>query len=319
MTLRHDPFALIFGQGDEPTRLTCLVLFVLADSPQGNACLVRLLEGQRADGAFPSQLDPKTLGMQETVRHTLLLLKVGMPATGVNVSSAVQFVLQNQNPDGGWCENPALKLPPEQTWLSNEHSITWLTADVVDLLRQTGRGEGPECQAAVKWLRAMQKPGGAWPSLAGEPQVGSVDPDATVQIGFLMGELYGEDDPAYRQARALFEGYLDACAQDAARGYRLRPRDGEREPLDVYTLTHLLLSWPLDPPRRFQRGYDATDSRVRRMMEALMEIQQDDGDWRPFFAEESSPVYTLLAVKVLILSRMLDREDLKAQIEAYAI
>jgi hypothetical protein len=133
-----------------------------------------------------------------------------------------------------------------------------------------------------------------------------------------MGELYGADDPIYLKGRQLFEGHLDECARDVERGYRIRPRDGEREQPEVYHLTHLLLSWWLDPPRRFRSGYDASDPRVRRMMEALVDIQREDGGWRPFYAEESSPLYTLLAVKALIWSEMLAREDLESDVKAYA-
>ena len=321
MKLKHDPFPLIFTQGDEATKLTCLDFFGLSDSPTARGCLLGLIKQQRFDGTFPSRLDSGNWGTRETVRNTLLLLKVGLPPEGVNVASAVQFILSHQSSDGGWSENPMLKLPPEQTWLSNERSITWLTADVVQLLRQVRMGEGPECKAAVKWLRTMQNQHGGWPSLArdiGDRQSDTGDPDATAQIGFLMGELYGEDDPAYRKSRELFESYLNECAQDVKRGYRIRRRDGKREELDAYTLTHLLLSWLLDPPRRIQSGYDASDPRVKRMMEALVGIQQSDGGWRPFFAEESSPVYTALAVKVLILSGMIAREDLKVAVNAYA-
>jgi hypothetical protein len=71
------------------------------------------------------------------------------------------------------------------------------------------------------------------------------------------------------------------------------------------------MSWLLDPPRRFERGYDAGDPRVRRMMEALIEIQRQDGGWRPFWSAESSPLYTALALKVLVLSGALAREDPK--------
>lgn len=67
-------------------------------------------------------------------------------------------------------------------------------------------------------------------------------------------------------------------------------------------------------PRRFQSGYDAGDPRVKRMMEALVDIQQEDGGWRPFFAQASSPVYTLLAVKALILSGILVRQELAAKV-----
>jgi hypothetical protein len=321
MKLKHDPFPLIFAHGDAMTQLACLAFFDLADAPHGDVCLAKLLQQQRADGTFSSQFDPESWGMRETVRHTLLLLKVGMPVMGVNVSSAVQFVLRNQNPDGGWCENPALEIPPQFTWLSNECSITWLTADVVQLLRSVGQEEQPPCQAALTWLRAMQNRQGGWPSVdreAAGQEAGLDDPDATAQIAFLMGEIYGPEDPVFQRGKRLFEHHLDACAQDAERGYWIRARDGEREEIDVYTLTHLLLSSLLDCPRRLRGGYDVNDPRVRRILEVLIEIQGQDGGWRPFFSEVSSPLYTVLAVQVLVLSGVILREELVDLVKPYA-
>lgn len=79
----------------------------------------------------------------------------------------------------------------------------------------------------------------------------------------------------------------------------------------------LLLSWLLDQLRRIQSTYNVSDPRIKRMMETLIGIQREDGGWHPFWSEESSPVYTALAVKVLILSGMLARKDLEAAINAY--
>jgi hypothetical protein len=321
MDLKYNPLPLIFSRGDEMTKLSCLELLGLRDSPQARACLLSLIKRQRSDGSFPSQLDPERWGMRETIRNALLLLKVGLPPGGVNVDAAVRHVLGHQRPDGGWSENPALETPPERTWLSSGRSIVWLSADVVDLLRQVGQGESAACHRALGWLRATQSRRGGWPSLAGDVGdrgQGADDPDSTAQVTFLMGEVYGEDDPAYLKGRERFEEYLDGCAQDAERGYWIRLRDGKREPLDVYHLTHLLLSWLLDPPRRFRSGYDASDPRVRRMMEALVDIQREDGGWRPFFAEESSPLYTALAVKALVWSGIPVREYLEANVGPYA-
>ncbi len=321
MKLKHDPFPFIFAQGDEATKLTCLDFFGLSDSPTATECLLGLIKQQRSNGAFPSRLDSENWGTRETVRNTLLLLKTGLPPEGVNVHAGVQFILSRQRPDGGWSENPSLDIPPWMIELSNEQSVTWITADVVELLGQVGMEECRECQAALEWLRAMQNRHGGWYSYSGSigDQRGATgDPDSTSQITFLVGELYGEDDPVYLRGRELFERHLDEAVQDVERGYRIRLRDGQREELDGYTLTHLLLSWLLDPPRRIQRGYDVSDPKVRRMMEALIEIQREDGGWRPFWSEESSPVYTTLAVKVLILSGMLTREDFEAAVNAYA-
>lgn len=321
MKLKHDPFPLIFTQGDETTQLAGLALFGLGDSPPGRACQEAIRTEQRPDGAFPSRIDPAHGGMLETVRHPLILLDAGLPPDDAAVGGAVRFILNHQNPDGGWCENPALEIPPQVTWMSNEHTITWLTADVVELLRSVGRGEQPPCHAALAGLRATQNRQGGWPSVARDTagrgdDLG--DPDATAQITFLLGEIYGEEDPAYRKGRELFERHLDEWAQDVERGYWIRRRDGQRQALDVYTLTHLLLSSLVDAPRRLHRGYDVGDPRVARGMAKLVEIQREDGGWRPFYAEESSPLYTVLAVKVLVLGGAIPRQDLMDLVKPYA-
>ena len=321
MKLRYDPFPLVFEQGDAVTQLVCLVFFRLGDTPRALRSLLELLRDQRADGTFPSQFDREQWGMQETVRGTLFLVQGGMPPRSAEIGKAVEFILAQQRPEGGWCENPALPLPPEATWLSSERGITWLTADAVDLLRRVGLGESRECKAALEWLRAAQNQCGGWSSLGGEavgPEDDKGDPDSTAQIAFLMGEVCGEDDAAYRAGRALFEDWLDECARDAERGYWIRLRDGAKQALEVYHLTHLLLSWVLDPPRRFRAGYDAGDSRVRRMMEALAEVQGEDGGWRPFFSDASEPVYTVIALRALVLSGLLSGEALRGNIALYA-
>jgi squalene cyclase len=167
MKLKHDPFPLVFTQGDEVTKLACLDFFGLSDSPQAKGCLLDLIKRQRSNGAFPSHLDAENWGMRETVRNALLLLKAGLPPKGVNVDSAVQFILSRQSSGGGWSENPSLEIPPEKVELSNERSITWVTADVIELLRRVGMGECRECEAAMEWLRAMQNRHGGWYSYSG--------------------------------------------------------------------------------------------------------------------------------------------------------
>ncbi len=320
MKLKHSPFPLIFTRGDEPTRLWCLQALGLEDSPQAKDCLLNLLMRQRSDGAFASAFDSSEWGMRETIRNALLLAKLGLSPNALNLSAAVQFVLHHQNADGGWCENPALDIPPfVQTFLSNLLSVSWLTADAVDLLRQSGCGESLQCQAAVQWLRSRQNPHGGWPSVAREsPPDATGDPDASAQIAFMMREIAGEDAPVFVKGRELFERNLGDVDRDVQRGFRVRAVDGQRQAMEVYGLTLLLLSWLGDAPRRIERGYDMSDQRVARMMEMLIAVQGEDGGWTPFWAEESSPVYTALAVRVLILTGALQLADLAGDAAIYA-
>ncbi len=321
MKLKHNPFPLVFTRGDEPTRLWCLQSLGLEDSAQAKDCLLGLVTRQRTDGAFASPFDPSEWGMRETIRNALLLAKLGLSPDAPNLTAAVEFVLHHQNADGGWGENAALDIPPfVQTFLSNELSVTWLTADAVDLLRRAGRGDSQECQAAVEWLRSLQNPHGGWPSVAREsrPPDAIGDPDASAQIAFLMRELFGEDDPVYMRGRELFERNLADADRDVRRGYRIRVVDGQQEQVEVYGLTHLLLSWLGDSQRRIESGYDVSDERVGRMMRMLIAVQGEDGGWTPFWAEESSPVYTALAVKVLILTGALEPTGLAGDVAVYA-
>jgi hypothetical protein len=260
--------------------------------------------------------------MQETIRDTFLLLKLATPPDGEILKSAIHFILEHQRPEGSWCENPKLQIPSEQTWLSNQRGVTWLTANAVDLLYQLEMGGQPECQSAITWLRSVQNPDGGWPSVAKESddqQVISSDPDSTTQITFLMGELYGHGDSAYQRGVALFERYLDRYACDVERGYWIGSLDGKGKQIEVYHLTHLLLSWLLDPPRRFRAGYDFHDARVKRIMESLINLQIVDGGWIPFWSKISSPIYTLIALKVLIFSGVLNKDEMFLDIQQYTV
>lgn len=321
MSLKHDPFPFIFARGDETTRLVCLDFFGRGDSSCAKACLLALLKQQRADGTFSSRFNPQEWGTRETVRNALLLLKAGMPAGGVNVDSVVHFLLGQQCPDGGWSENPALEIPSWVIELSNEQSVTWLTADVVELLRQVGKGEGTPCQAGLAWLREMQNARGGWHCFRGsmgEQRGTTGDPDSTAQIAFLMDEIYGQYDPAYLKGRALYDRSLDECVRDVERGYRVRLHDGQRVDLDAYTLTQPILAWALEPPRRVRAGYDVREPRVKRILEALASIQREDGGWQPFWEEERSLLYTVLAIEVLVLSGAIAQDDLRDRVDAYA-
>ncbi|MBN1452897.1 MAG: terpene cyclase/mutase family protein [Anaerolineales bacterium] len=320
MKLKHNPFPFIFSRSDDATQLACLDFFEQGNSPRAHACLSALMKQQRPDGGSASQLDPAQWGMQETVRNTLLFLEAEVPLDDPHLQNAVKFILEQQRVDGGWCENPMLKIPPEQTWLSNQRSVTWLTANVIDLLRQSGMTTRREYQTGLGWLRSIQNLDGSWPSVVPNEnahQTAPGDPDATAQITFLIGELSGEDDPGYLKGKGVFERYLDNCAHDVKRGYLIRAPDRKKEEIEVYHLTHLFLSSLLDPPRRLCSGYDIHDRRVKRMMEALIDIQCQDGGWCPFWAQESSPVYSVLALKVLLLSGMLAQANLIKDIKLY--
>jgi hypothetical protein len=60
MRLKYDPFPLVFAQGNEATKITCLDFLGLTDSLRARECLLSLMKQQRSDGGLPSGLASET-------------------------------------------------------------------------------------------------------------------------------------------------------------------------------------------------------------------------------------------------------------------
>ncbi|MHA1398246.1 MAG: hypothetical protein ACTSSF_11200, partial [Candidatus Heimdallarchaeaceae archaeon] len=138
-------------------------------------------------------------------------------------------------------------------------------------------------------------------------------PDSTAQILFMLRDLYGTESFSWHKGLTLFEKFLNERAQEAIQGYYLDPSTKEKKRSDVYSLSHLLLSSLIDKGRRIKAGYNMNDSRVKHIVKEIIEIQNEDGGWNPFWKEESDPIYTVLAVKLLLLLKVLDIKEIQKQ------
>ena len=310
--LKRDPICFVLRESNKATKLHLLEFLGLLDTKEACDLILGLLKSQMPNGGFPSRFDETIASITRTCRTALLLLSCGIPREGLNIQSAVRFLRGLQKEDGGWSENPKLTIPKEVIELSSEKSVTWLTADIIELLREVGLEKSETCRKALRWLRRVQNEEGGWFMFKGAGFEGS-DPDSTAQITFLMKGIYGEDDPVYLKGKKLFERFLSDVARDAERGYYLAP-NGEKRENDIYHLTHLLLSSLVDKDRRIEAGYDLSDERVKKIVEAIVDSQLEDGGWRPFWKNESDPVYTVLTLKLLVSLDVLKRQDLRTRV-----
>ena len=312
MNFKYDPIPFIFGKGNPYTKLCLLELSELAHSPLGNSLLLDLLKTQNKDGGFPSEIDRNFSGVKETERTAFLLLRCGLPKDSLNLASCVKFILKNQTEDGGFKENPKLDIPEKIIELSNQKSVTWLTADIVDLLREFGLENTKACQKGIHWLRKMEVSEGGWGTFEDEEQI---DPDSSAQITFLMKDLLGEEDTLYKRGIALYEKHLAETAKDAEAGFCYRK--GEKEENDVYHLTHLLGQSFFFGKRSADAGYDLKDERVGKIVKAIIQTQREDGGWRPYWSEKSDRSYPALVIKIFYWIGALQKKKIKAMIERF--
>jgi hypothetical protein len=296
MDFKYDPLHFIFTKGDPYTKLCVLEFSGLANTPPGNSLLLDLLKTQNKDGGFPSNIDPNFSGVKESERAAFLLLRCGMPKDGLNLAGCIKFLLKNQTEDGGFKENPKIAIPEKIEELSNQKAVTWLTADIVDLLREFGLENTKACQIGIHWLRKVEISGGGWGLFEGEEE--QIDPDSSAQITFLMKDLFGEEDPLYKRGIALYEEHLSQVAKDAESGFYYR--NGEKTENDIYHLTHLLGQSFFFGKRGAEAGYNIKDQRVKKIVRTIIETQRDDGGWRPYWSKESDPLYTGLVLKIFL-------------------
>lgn len=315
MKLKHDPIPFVFKEGDYATKLDLLEFLGLLKTKAATELTLSLLKSQMPNGGFPSSFNNQLAGVKETCRVALLLLRCGVPSNGLSIKAAVKFLLGHQRDDGGWSENPLLSIPEEIVELSTEKSVTWLTADVIELLRKVGLGNSHACKTALIWLRQVQSKEAGWFMFESEAFQGP-DPDSTARIAYLMKEIYGEDDPVYLRSKQLVESFLDHLAKDTERGYYIAP-NGEKKENDIYHLTHLILTPLVDTKRRIEASYEPGDGRIKKIAKAIVESQREDGGWRPFWSEKSDSAYTILALKLLVWVEALDLGDLKVRVGKY--
>jgi hypothetical protein len=310
MEFKHDPVPFIFSKGDAFTKLCLLEMVDLWDTPLGKELLLDILKTQGKDGSFPSGIDPNLGGVKETERVAHILLRCKMPKDGLALASCIRFLLRNQTEDGGFRENAKLTIPPEVIDLSNQKCITYLTADMVDLLRAMGQENTRACQKAINWLRRMELPEGGWGLFEGEEQI---DPDSGAQITFLMKDLLGAEDTLYKRGVELHEKHLDQRATDAKEGFNFFT--GEKRENDIYHLTHLLGQSFFSGQRSAEAGYTVKDKRVKRIAEAMVEIQREDGGFRPFWSKKSDTLYTGLVLRIFLWIRAMKKNEIKSLIE----
>jgi hypothetical protein len=310
MEFKFDPVPFIFKKGDPFTKLCVLEMVDLWNTPMGKDLLLDLLKTQKKDGGFPSQIDPDVSGVKESERTANLLLKCKMPKDGLVLTSCMRFLLRNQTEDGGFRENSKLSIPPELVELSTEKSITWLTADMVDLLRQLGQENTKACQKAINWLRRIEMPEGGWGMLEDDEEV---DPDSSAQITFLMGDLLGEEDTLYKRGLALYEQHLDQRAQEAGQGFFYLK--GEKRENEVYHLTHLLGQSIFSGKRSADAKYNFKDKRVKKIVDAIITIQREDGGFRPFWSKKNDPLYTGIVLRIFLWTGAMGKRKIKSMIE----
>jgi len=275
--LRYDAVSYVLKNGNQYHKLK--MLMILGGKREDcQKLMVELESMQNHDGGWSWQLETgRPSGVSQTARTLELLLKTGEDKHSETVKRAVQFLLQRQNPDGGWSENPQLEgiILKEHNWISTRYS-GFQTADAILALADAGYENDDRVRKAIEFLRRAQNEEGGWPSYVGPdyPYEGSdVASTDHIVLAFLrLGEPKNSD--VLRNAvKAL-----------------LKHRNDWDSPIDSATALNvfLMLDYPLE------------HEYVKEHVKNLVETQKLDGGWNWFDDLPSNPAQTVDCIEQLV-------------------
>lgn len=275
--LRYDAVSYVLKNGNAHHKLKMLIL--LGGRVDEQQKLMRELKSlQNPDGGWPWQLKKgNASGIAQTARTLQLLWRTGEDKDSETTKRAVSFLLRNQNPDGGWSENPELEgtIPKESRWISTKYS-GFQTADAVNALIGAGYLRDERVKNAIDFLRRAQNEEGGWPSYVGPdyPFAGSdIATTDHIVIAFLK---FGEPKNSL-------------VIQNAVKAL-VTHRESWKDPLDAATALCVFLT--LDYPLNHEY--------VEELVTNLVKTQRPDGGWHYFGALPSNPGQTLECLEQLV-------------------
>jgi len=275
--LRFDAVSYVLENGNAHHKLQTLIL--LGGNVEEQRRLTRELKSlQNPDGGWPWQLKKgNASGISQTARTLQLLWSVGEKKDSESSKRAVSFLLKEQNPDGGWSENPELEdtIPKESKWISTKYS-GFQTADAIIALIEAGYLRDERVKNAVDFLRKTQNEEGGWPSYVGPdyPYEGS---DVAVTDHIVLAFLkFGEPKNSL-----VIKNAVKAL---------VKHRESWKEPVDAATALCVFLT--LD--------YPVNHEYVEELGTNLVETQRPDGGWNYFGDLPSNPGQTLYCMEQLL-------------------
>jgi hypothetical protein len=294
LRLKENPFPLILNKGSPASILQVLKLIDRTETSVGFKNLLRLVSLQNHDGGFPNDFEfTNPSSVKTTYRVARTLTYIGLDKRSHIIVSAIDWLVIQQEKDGGWHENPAITIPEWVTWESTTKSVTWYTCQIAMLLKELGMHETSAFRKAISFFEKTELPNGGWPPVIG---MAELDADSSVGIGNFLAEIYGKDYPSFLRSKRIFEERMSELAEKVS-----------HEVIDdAYELTHLIS----DKVSTYMYGID--DTRIRKVLEMLVQAQCKDGGWKTFYSGGKSDVaITVYALQVLVSHGILKKQTLQ--------
>jgi len=240
--------------------------FLLGKEKNDEIPLRHLSNLQNKDGGFPYNDEKDKFSCVNATSINLgLMIELGLDKSDV-CRKAVEYCFKIQGKDGSWSENEAISQynPPFWDTPGSFRTTMWLTADIANYLIQLGYRNSPVVQKATGFLLENRDNTGKF---AGPLH------STWISIG-VFGQLEGSSSDAVRRALKVVEQNFASL------------KDGAGD-----------LAWCLEC--FYVAGIPKDSLLVKRCIEELVNLQQENGSWKSADGEEYTVTITLNVLNVL--------------------
>jgi len=238
--------------------------FLLGKEKNDEIPLRHLRNLQNKDGGFPYDDEKGKLNcVNDTSNNLNLMIELDLDKSDV-CRKAVEYLLKIQGKDGSWSENEAIKQYNPPFWdLPHDFRTTmWLTANITNFLIQLGYRNSSAVKEAARFLLKNRDEEGKF---AGPLH------STWISIG-VFGQLEGGNSDIVRSALKVVEQNME----------KLGAGD---------------LAWCLEC--LYVAGIPKENSMVKRCIEKLADLQQEDGAWKSEDGEEFTVSTTINVLNAL--------------------
>lgn len=240
--------------------------FLLGKERNDEIPLRHLRDLQNNDGGFPYNCEKgKASCVNATSNNISLMIELGIGKSDV-CRKAIEYLLKIQGKDGSWSENEAIKQYDPPFWdLPNDLKTTmWLTANITNFLIQLNYRKSSIVEEAASFLLKNRDNEGKFPGYLHS---------TWISIG-VFGLLEGSKSEIVKTALKVIEQNIE----------KLRDSAGD-------------LAWCLEC--LYVAGISKENSVIKRCIEDLVSLQQEDGLWKSADGEEFTVSTTINVLNVL--------------------
>ncbi len=282
MVFKKDPVEYVKEHGNLIDKARIIFSLDINDQDFIDEIVGEIEEILNPEGGVPFDFEEENPSCLKDTAELLTPLSKIVPDRRDLIEKMASFIADRQKADGGFAEVKGLDDYIEMKWGAINgrdwypvgKSITWLTGKAIEALISANYNNEKRIKRGIEFLKKLQHNSGHWPDTADHEEP---DPLATGNIINAFKKAGLDKEEAYIKGRnALIKSIEEAMKK-------------EEFLWDLVDIAYI------DKPLNKEE-----EKIIKKAVKLIIELQNEDGGWKPVWMKQSDPELTALLVQAVI-------------------